>query len=448
MAGERVTPRRVVAATVGTALAVRLVAVLTWARWADPHGDEAFYWRQAQFLGSGAGFVYRNNVGELVPTAVHPPLYSAYLGLVGLLRLDPASHLPYRLAAAVLGSVAVGLVALVALRLAGPRAGLAAGLLAAVYPNLWFDDVKLTAETMYAVGVGAVLLAAHRFAAAPSPRRAAWLGGAIGAAALARAEALALLVLLLVPLVLGRVPAGARARARSLAYGALVAAVVTGPWLARNLTSFTHPATISSGSGFVIEISNCDQTFGLGPEEAADEYLGYWSPACDRSDQRVHGTAALPWPAGDETVVDAWKRQIGLDYVRSHPRRLPLVLAARVGRIWDVWRPGQSIRLNRFFEGRDAATPLGPVTVEWQAVAMGQYYVLLLLGAAGLVALRRRHITIAPYVAVAASATLTAAISFGITRYRVGADVALCVLAGVGVASLLDRRARRREATG
>jgi len=36
--------------------------------------------------------------------------------------------------------------------------------------------------------------------------------------------------------------------------------------------------------------------------------------------------------------------------------------------------------------------------------------------------------------------TLTAAVSFGITRYRVGADVALVVLAAVAIDALLAHR--------
>jgi hypothetical protein len=50
-------------------------------------------------------------------------------------------------------------------------------------------------------------------------------------------------------------------------------------------------------------------------------------------------------------------------------------------------------------------------------------------------------------VAVAVMTTLTAAVSFGITRYRVGADVALVVLAAVTLDAVVARR-RARPATG
>ncbi len=439
-----------VAGTFVIAFVVRMTAVLTWSRHLDPQGDEAFYWRQAQYLGSGVGFVYRNNFGEQVHTAVHPPLYSAYLGLVGLLPLPDGSHLPYRLATAMVGAATAALIAFAAYRLAGRAAAWSAGLLAAVYPNLWFNEVKLTAESVYSFTVIVVVIAAHRYWTAPSVRQAMWLGGSVAMAALARAEALLLFAVLVVPLALLLRDRPVRTRLRQIGAGLAVGFVVLAPWLFRNLTSFAEPATISSGSGFVVEISNCDQTYGLappkGPGESStdpqeiDTYLGYWVPACDRSDVAIHGVNALAWPDGDETEVERWKRGIGLDYVRAHRSELPIVVAARVGRIWDVWRPQQSIDLNTLFEGRSASVRIGGLAVSFQALAMVQYYVLLGLAVIGLVQLRRTRNTLVPYAALALSATFAAAVSFGITRYRVGVDVVLCLLGGIALAHILRRR--------
>jgi hypothetical protein len=263
-------------------------------------------------------------------------------------------------------------------------------------------------------------------------RNAAFLGATVALAALARAEAQVLLVLLVVPLVLaGTAPWRDRLRRLGVVVG--VAAVVAGPWIARNAVTFSrHPLTISNGTGYVIEISNCDQTYGYAPlsdlqgrplpGEPADAMLGYWAQECDRT----------PWVPGDETETGAAKLATGLDYITGHPARFPLVLAARVGRIWDVWRPAQSFDLNDYLEGR------GTVPT---ALAMAMYYPLALTAAAGLVLLRRRRRPLSPYLAVFAMTTLTAAVSFGITRYRVGADVALTVLAGVAL-DALSRRGR------
>src|SRR5690349_1660393 len=91
------------------ALALRVYAVLTWSRDLALEGDQAFYWRQGQDLAEWLGFVYRNNFGERVATAIHPPLYSAYLGIVGIFSESPTAM---RLASALLGAVTVALVGL------------------------------------------------------------------------------------------------------------------------------------------------------------------------------------------------------------------------------------------------------------------------------------------------------------------------------------------------
>jgi hypothetical protein len=62
-----------------------------------------------------------------------------------------------------------------------------------------------------------------------------------------------------------------------------------------------------------------------------------------------------------------------------------------------------------------------------------------------LVVMRKRRVPISPMIAIVAMVTVTAAISIGITRYRVGADVMLVVLGGVGVDALWRLfEARRR----
>jgi hypothetical protein len=432
------------------AVVLRLVAVLTWSRDLTTEGDQNIYWREGQDLANWFGFVYRNNFGERVPTAVHPPLYSTYLGVVSFL----GGHGPtaMKLASAVFGGLTVLVVGLAARRIAGHRVGIIAAVLCAIYPNIWINDVQIQSETVYAFTIALMILAAYRVRDDPSYANGEFLGLAIALAALGRAEALAFFILLAVPLILwrGRKPSsvnpasqhepldevgqaeapafwtradnGMGARLRVLGVVFLVGGIVLAPWVVRNLATFQKPTVMSSGAGFVLEISNCDQTYGLAvPTDAngnvigdADTYLGYWSPQCDRT----------AWPAGDESVVEQAKRQTGLDYMQAHEAQLPKVLAARVGRIWDVWRPGQSYDFNVFFERR------GQAPTRW---GMIQYYAMLPFGLLGLVNLWRRRITTIPFVAIAISVTLTAAVSFGITRYRVGADVALCIVAAVGI---------------
>ena len=70
---------------------------------------------------------------------------------------------------------------------------------------------------------------------------------------------------------------------------------------------------------------------------------------------------------------------------------------------------------------------------------MVMYYPMLLASLAALVVLWRRRVTVIPFVAIFAMTTLTAAVSFGITRYRVGADVCLTILAAVAIDAVWRR---------
>jgi hypothetical protein len=116
------------------------------------------------------------------------------------------------------------------------------------------------------------------------------------------------------------------------------------------------------------------------------------------------------------------------------------VVAARIGRVWDVFRPTQNVHLNEFYERRgDAAS--------W-AVLIG-YYLMLPFAIGGLVVMRRRRVPIFPMIAIAVSVTVTVALSFGITRYRAPVDAVLPVLAAVAIDALWRRRDRpSADATG
>ena len=120
-------------------------------------------------------------------------------------------------------------------------------------------------------------------------------------------------------------------------------------------------------------------------------------------------------------------RKQAFDYLGDHKGRIPVVVAARVGRIWDVYQPFQNVELNDKSErrGHDAS---------W-AVLIG-YWLVMPFAIFGLVVMRRRRIPIFPYFAIALSVTITVALSFGITRYRAPVDTVLPILAAVGIDSI------------
>lgn len=412
------------------AVGIRVVAIGVWAQDLGLEGDQRIYHHQANDLADFVGYTYRHPAGERITTAIHPPLHTSLLGVASL--AGASSEASHRGVGAVLGgltAIVAGLgarrFALLALlgRAAGDVAGLVAAAAVAVAPTLWINDSGVLSESTYALTVALVLLAAGEVLARPSRLTAAALGGAVALAALTRAEAMALALLLVVPLlaIVGpRALAGRRRpRLATVGIGLLAFAVVVAPWLARNATSFERPVAMSSGAGFVLEIANCDETY-------YGERLGYWAVECDRT----------PWQAGDETATEAAKRSTGLAYARDNAGRLPVVVSARIARMWDLWRPEESVWLNDYFERR------GEASSRW---AIYTWWALLAGAVGGAWSLRRRPALLVPFAAVAASTTAAAAVSFGITRYRTGLEVAAALLAAVAVAALWSRWRTTRE---
>jgi 4-amino-4-deoxy-L-arabinose transferase-like glycosyltransferase len=363
--------------------------------------DEFYFSALPKLLADGHGWVAPADFtfnGIVRPTAEHPPLYTVLLA--GLAKLGGRSVELQALTGSIFGAGTIGLVGLIGRRVAGARAGLIAAALAALYPMLIAADGALMSESLFGLLSAAMLLAAYRLWDAPSIGRALVLGAVAGLAALTRGEALLLLVLFLLPLL--RRSDGRRASA--VAVAALV--VVLAPWTIRNWVEFDQPVVIATNSGSAVGGANCDRTYH-GPE------LGFWSLQC------------VGHPPGNEaeSLGEAGRR--GRRYAADHLGRVPVVLAARLGRVWSVYHPfqrpeGRSSRVNK----------LGVVA----------FFLLVPFALAGAVLLRRRGgdlwILAMPFVAV----SVTALATYGNVRFRESAELSLVILAAVALDALLRRR--------
>ncbi len=98
----------------------------------------------------------------------------------------------------------------------------------------------------------------------------------------------------------------------------------------------------------------------------------------------------------------------------------------RVLRLWNVYDPVEQARLE---------TAVGrPFWVS--NLSLWSFYLLVPLAALGAVVLRHRRLLLFPFVAVVLLSTVTAFLSYGDARFRVEADVALAMLAGVALDAL------------
>jgi len=388
-------------------------------------GDSAYGYLQARLLARGHGFVdgatwfvsggssYRSSAGD-------PPLFALFLGLLSKLGLTSGTSL--RMASAAAGVVGIVLIGMVARRVAGPRAGAIAAVLAAVYPMLWINDGMLLSESLFVPVICLVVLCAYRCWDRPVVASAILLGAFIGLAALTRAEALLALAIPVVPIVWGRHELPVRRRAGLVGVTWLAGMAVVTPWFAYNMSRFEEPVLFTSQTGAVLSAASCDQTF-------YGDRLGYWAN-CMEWYVATGRVAGYPDQALDESQRDLVPRQGATDYTRENLDRLPVVMVARVGRLWDVYQPGESVNFNAVVEGRGL----------WPSrLGMGAYFGLLPFALAGAVHLWRRRIPLSPLLAMPVIVTVTAAFSFGITRYRAPADAVLVVLAGVGIDWLTAR---------
>ncbi|HWS44937.1 MAG TPA: glycosyltransferase family 39 protein [Acidimicrobiia bacterium] len=413
-------------------LAVRVTFVLVARRTTKPGGDDFYYHWLGILLARGKGFVDPTTWKLLHisrPTAAHPPLYPVYLGIVS--RAGVQSVLGHRLASCLLGAGTVFVIGLVAGRLGGERAGYAAALIAAVYPNLWINDANLMSESLDALAIALVLLAAYVFFDAPTLRRAVWLGLACSMAALTRAEGVLLFPLLVIPLTIVVRGFARHDRVKWAGAACVVGLLCIMPWVGANLVRFQRPETMTSGFGTVLTLGNCDSTY-------RGTYLGYWNwdcsmpvwPAgCSADEERRYAAGDRSIPYCDESIVDAAARKKATTYMSDHLGRMPLVMLARVGRAFDVYAPFQGVRFNEFFESRGRLPSLWGLWAYWATAALG-------IGGAIVVG-RRSLARLLPPAAIIVIIAATSAISFGITRYRVPVDVVAIVFAGVGIDALL-----------
>jgi 4-amino-4-deoxy-L-arabinose transferase-like glycosyltransferase len=409
------------------ALVIRVAYIWFWRRGLPVGGDSRYYHEGANLLARGKGFIepfLYLDAGKTVQAADHPPLYIVYLAMFSLIGFKGVTaHL---LASALIGVTTVVVVGLVGRELVGARAGLIAAALAALYPNLWAYDGALESETMAQLGVALILLSAFAWWRAPSRRGAALLGGAVAFGALARAELLLLALVLIVPLVVFRSELIRRERVRQLFTAWIVAGLLIAPWCVYNLTRFERPVLLSGGFEITLDSASCDDTY-------YGASMGYWSRGCVL---RALEHSGLPEDT-DRSVLAAMYRDDAVHYIRTHLSRLPIVIAARVGRVTGLWNVKQQAALDHIPAGRETEL----AWAAWYA-----YFALALLSIAGGVILRRRRVPVFPLLVFPALVLFTTMVTFGQVRYRATAEVSLVLLAAVAIEAAIRRASGARRA--
>jgi hypothetical protein len=408
-------------------LTIRALYIYAWHTDWRFWGDSWLYKYEARLIADGKWFKdpadYFLRHHQLRESADHPPVFILFLAAMEFVGIT-STHTQMLLCACV-GTGTIVVVALLGRKLAGNRVGILAAFAAAIYPNLWINDGMLMSETLFVFFIALALLCAYRYWEKPGLKRALILSVTMTMAVMTRSEGLLLLPLVVAPVIAFTKSWDWGKRLRVLTAAALASFVMIAPWVGYNFSRFDKHVYLAAGDGYVLGVGNCDLTYS-GP------FLGYWTPACILGP----GTKQPPKNA-DMSDMSAFYRSEAWHYITNHKRQVPKVVLARVGRLWDVFRVNQNARLDIDVEGR-GSTPV------WLGVI--GYYALVPFAIAGAVILRRRRVKIWPFlVVVVMVATVTAAISFGITRYRAAAEIVLVVFGAVGFDALLSWLARQRQ---
>lgn len=252
-----IAARRWIVACVAAGFVLRVAfALLYWTGQPLTH-DEREYLALARSLARGEGYRYPADEPEPGTSQQfgRAPGYPAFLSV--FITPVPTDHVPRRvqIVQAGVGAIGIFLIAAIATRAGGPRAGLAAAALAAIYPPLIWMPAYALSETLYStvtLAAAAVLATkkgdSHPFS--PGKVTVTFFGAAlIGAAILIRPA-----MVLFLPLAAGWMVA--RRAYRDAAVLVVVAALVVLPWTIRNHRVYGRWIAVASEGGVTFWTGN------------------------------------------------------------------------------------------------------------------------------------------------------------------------------------------------
>ncbi len=388
-------------------------------------GDSFYYHYGANLLADGKGFIqpytYYGPTHLSVQAAEHPPLYIVLLGAQSWLGMS--SYTDHQMLSCLIGTATIFVIGYTAKNLFGKGAGLFAAGVVAVYPYFWFNDGGVLSEGTAQLTTAVTVLLAYRFWQKRSYERAVWLGIGIALAILSRAEALLLPVLLLVPLVLFMKGMPWKRRVGLVLASGISTVLVIGPWVGYNLSRFEKPVTVSSGFDITLLSANCPITW-------YGTFRGYWSVKC-----ALDSPIKVPADITDLSVKAPYYNKGALDFVKAHKRELPMLELAREGRTWGWYRPFQNVE----FDSNIETKPLN-----WGYMGLSMLWILEAASIGGIFMMRRRKIPVTPCVALLVNVAISTGLTFGQSRYRASAEIALVLLGTGGFVAISDLVRRRR----
>ena len=409
---------RLLAGIVGLGAAVRLLYVLTDHR---PliGGDGLAYRLDALRIADGQGYTSGfGNVGT--PTAHHPPAWVTVLAAVSW--LGGRSELAHQLVGVVIGLGVIAVAGLVGRRYFNERVGLIAAVVAALYPGFWVLEGNVLSEPLTLLLIGILTLAIAGLKSRPTLGRSAAVGALCGLTALARSEELALLVVMVVPVLIGARAVSMRRRTGLIAVAIFACAVVLAPWTIYNATRFKAPVFLSTNDGSALLLGNCP------PRTYSGRLLGYHDGVCLQA-------VALRHPHDDGAQFSLATRGDAISNALDNLDRMPIVVPARIGRTFALFRPSQTVGLIAGWMTTDSS----PI---WAWVV--SYWLIAALAVVGFVSAWRANRFVLPLIAPLIIAAGVVVVVSGEPRFHTPSDLGVVVLSAAGI-EWIWKRSRARS---
>jgi 4-amino-4-deoxy-L-arabinose transferase-like glycosyltransferase len=369
--------------------------------------------------GSGAG-------GTRGPSAYFAPGYPYLLGLVDWIdghevRRGPAIQ-PIRDTQAILGTITVALIGLVAFELFGVTAGLIALFIAAVYPVFIEMASVIAAENLLTPLVLAALYAALRARRARStPTRYGWVAGAGGLSGLAvlTHENAVLILVGLIPAVWTARP---RLRPNALAAPALLVALtalVILPWTIRNAVVMHTFIPVSDETGITL-VGTYNVASAANTQVPYKWRIFYGIP---HEGALIHNESQMTEPQ-----LGAKLQSQAIHYIEHHPVSLLQVLYHNTRRLFE---------LEGTFAWKASAAAVS-LTTEVARTGVISFYILCLLAIAALATKRARSAPWWVWVIPFLLALSVVMVNVETPRFREPVDPFLILLAAAGLSVPAD----------
>ena len=341
-------------------------------------------------------------------TTNHTPAWPLVLTIPRLLGWN--SLLPSQVFAGLVGTATVVVTGFAGRAAGGARVGLIAAAIAAVYPNFWVYEHELMSETLALFLLATIALVVYRFRDHTNLPWSTGLGVLCGLLALTHPNYLLLIPFLSAPLIFGTPHAGRRRRLTWLAVTAVVSLACR-----RSVDRLQHQPVRPTRV----------HDHRVRPDPRRLELPGHLL----RQPARIVERPLRVPDSEDRQRGSEGRRLARARAQRTTSRRTSAgsrSSSPREGRTWGLFRPLQQ----NHFDSQIGS----PLWVE--RLRLVGYWLLVPFAVAGAIAFRRRRISLVVPLSLMALVAVTVAFSFGDTRYRAPAEIALVLLAAGGIAAI------------